>query len=569
MRAPQVGPMTALALAAGLAVVTPSPVVAQWLDLSVPERPSSDAAMVDAGQAIYEESCWFCHGEDGEGEGPVAAYMWPRPRDFMTASYKLRTTASGELPTDEDLFRTITLGLPGTAMPEWGSTLTEDERWQVIAYIKSFAADLFEDDAFDPYQQIVELGEPPRESAAALVEAGRQVFEAADCWECHGIEGRGSGEKAPELLDDWDFPLWPANLRLGWKFKGGNTVKDIYARLTTGLDGSPMPSYSETLTDEERWQVAYYSASLQEGSDEDRSSVVVIEATRVDGEVPSDPGDEAWESAEEASIPLTGQATFAPRWQVPAVTDIAVRVLYSTEEVAIRLAWDDRFADTLSADPERTAAEGWTSDDTWPVLYPDGTRVRGVFPDAAEVMFPVRDAGPVLPHFVYGSSGQPVDLWRWQADLQHAPGSPSSVAELRAGGAQRPPEAHGVESQKATGSGQWEEGRWMVVVRRPLGTDDGSEEVQFQAGQYVPFALHVWDGANGETGLKMAISSWYFLYLREPTPLRSYLAVLLLVAIAFTLEVGVLRWMRTKADHGDLVALRVPASVVEADHEDI
>ena len=534
-------------LVSGMALLVPLSGAAQWLDLRVPEPPAADSATVEAGRVIYQDRCWFCHGEEGDGQGPIADYLWPRPRDFMAGSFKLRTTESGELPTDEDLFRTVTLGIPGTAMPEWGTVFTVAERWQIISYIKTFAADLFEDEAFDPYNMVIDVGTPPREPVESLIAAGRQVYDDAKCWECHGALGRGDGERAGEIDDDWGFPIMPADLHIGWKLKGGGSAREIYLRLSSGLDGTPMPSYSETLEEEELWQLAYYVVSLSDISQSDPSSGVVITARLIEGDLPLGPDDPAWEETAEFRIPLTGQATYAPRWQIPAVTDLSVWAVYNSEEIVLRLAWDDRFADTVSVDSVEVMAAGWEADDTYPVLYPDGQRTRGTFPDAAEIMFPVRyGESPVLPHFVYGNTGQPVDLWRWRADLQHAPNSPA-VEELRASGGGRPPEGHAPESQRASGLGVWRDGRWTVVVRRPLETEDGAREVQLRPGQMIPIAFHAWDGANGETGLKMALSSWYFLYLRQPAPVTSYLLVLLVVVGAFGVEYGIIRWMRSQA----------------------
>lgn len=536
-----------------MALLVPLPGAAQWLELRVPERPAADSAGMEAGRVIYQDRCWFCHGEEGDGQGPIADYLWPRPRDFMAASFKFRTTESGELPTDEDLFRTVTLGMPGTAMPEWGTVLSVAERWQVISYIKTFAADLFEDEAFNPYNMVIDLGTPPREPVESLIAAGRQVYDDAKCWECHGALGRGDGERAGEIDDDWGFPIMPADLHLGWKLKGGGSAREMYLRLSSGLDGTPMPSYSETLEEEELWQLAYYVVSLSDISQSDPSPGVVITARLIEGDLPSGPDDPAWEETAEFRIPLTGQATYAPRWQIPAVTDLSVWAVYNSEEIVLRLAWDDRFADTVSVDSVEVMAAGWEADDTYPVLYPDGQRVRGTFPDAAEIMFPVRyGESPALPHFVYGNVGQPVDLWRWRADLQHAPNSPA-VVELRASGGGQPPEGHALESQRASGQGVWRDGRWTVVVRRPLETEDGAREVQLRPGQMVPIAFHAWEGANGETGLKMALSSWYFLHLQQPAPATSYLLVLLVVVGAFGVEYGIIRLMRSRAGQGRIV----------------
>lgn len=548
----------AVALVAALGSFAAPPAAAQWLDLDVPPRPAADAAAVEAGRAIYADRCWFCHGNDGDGDGPVAPYLWPRPRDFTVGSFKLRTTESGELPTDEDLFRTITLGIPGTAMPAWRSLLSDRQRWHVIAYLKTFAADLFDDPAFDPYRFVVAVGRPPRGGADALAETGRAVFEEADCWECHGAQGRGDGERAGELTDDWDFPLWPANLHLGWKLKGGSTAPDIYLRFTTGLDGTPMPSYHQTLSDEQRWQLAYYVASLARSGAQDRTPAVVITARRIEAAVPTEPADPVWETVTETHIPLTGQATFAPRWQTPAVTDLSVRAVYNDGELALWLAWDDRFPDTTAADPARAAAEGWSADDTYPVLYPDGQRARGTYPDGVELVFPTRPGNlATLPHFVYGNAGNPVDLWRWRADLQPAPASLGAVVELGASGPQRPPEERPRAADGPQGSGAWGDGRWTVVIRRALSTEDRMGRVQLTAGAMVPMTFHLWEGAHGETGLRMALSSWYFLHLPEPASGRRYAVVLLVVIVAAGIEWGAIRWMRARAAHGGLAQFGV------------
>ena len=548
--APPVPPLGGLLALLGLLVDAPGSAVAQWIEIDVPPRPDPTTVDVAAGRAIYEERCWFCHGEAGDGQGPVAPYLWPRPRDFTVGSYKLRTTLSGELPLDEDLYRTITMGIPGSSMPSWESVLSEEDRWHVISYIKSFAADLFEDEFFDPYQAIAELGERPAGRREDLIASGERIYDENKCWECHGMLGRGDGSRVPELTDDWNYPIWPANLHEQWKLKGGRTVEEIYLRFTTGLDGTPMPSFEATVDNEERWQLAYYIESLIADEEDEPQSGSVIPPLRVEDGLPEAPDDPLWDEAAEVRVPLTGQATFAPRWQIPAVTDIFVRAAFNADEIAFRLAWDDRFADTLAADPELALAEGYSADDTYPILFPDGERVRGRYPDAAEVMIPAHLAGgPVLPHFVYGDAARPVDLWRWRAEHAYGAGGPE-VVELRADGADAPPEPHASESQLATGSGAWAEGRWSVVIRRPLRTDDAAGEVQLEAGQLVPVAFHVWEGANGETGLRMSLSSWMYLDLREPAALTAYLGVLAAVVLAALAEWGLVRWIRSAGARG-------------------
>jgi mono/diheme cytochrome c family protein len=522
-------------------LLAPATAGAQWAELDVPARPSDDSALVDAGREIYMTHCWTCHGEEGDGAGPVAEYLWPRPRDFRIASFKFRTTPSGELPTDEDLFRTITLGAPGTAMPAWGDVLSEAERWQVIAYVKSFGEGIFEDEAFDPYAVVVDVPSPPDGSPAELAEAGREVFQRSDCWECHGQLGRGDGPKADRLTDDWNLPIRATDLEMAWKFRGGGNPRDAYLRLTTGLDGTPMPSYAQTLSDEERWQVAYYVASLATPVRADGAGPVVIRARPADGPLPEGPDDTTWARVPTVWIPLTGQGTFPPRWQIPSITDLAVQAMYDDEALVLRLRWDDQFADSIPGDPARAKIEGWSADDTWPVLLPGGERRRGTYRDALELLFPASHDGPVLPHFVYGDARHPVDLWRWTGE--------GEVAELRAVGVERLPEALPAEHQRVSSRAAWVDGRWTVILRRPLAAD-----APFQPGALVPVAFHVRDGSHGETGLRMAVSSWYFLQLREPTRLPQVAWVLLIVLGTAAIELVAVHVVRDRARRG---ALRV------------
>ena len=548
----------------GLLTSAPQAAAAQWIELDVPPRPDLASVDVGAGRAVYEERCWFCHGEEGMGDGPVSEYLWPRPRDFTMGSFKLRTTQSGELPLDEDLFRTISIGLAGSSMPAWESVLSEEQRWQVIGYIKNFASDLFEDEFFDPYQAIAEIGEKPSGSTEELIAAGEIIFDENKCWECHGVLGRGDGSRVPDLTDDWGYPIWPANLHEQWKLKGGRTVEEIYLRFTTGLDGTPMPSYEATVSNEERWHLAYYVESLIPDEDDEAESSSVIPGLRVEGPLPGGPDDPVWDRVDEVKVPLTGQATFAPRWQIPAVTDVSVRVAFNEEEVAFRLAWDDRFADTLAVDSLRALAEGYSADDTYPVVFPDGERIRGMYADAVEIMMPVNNENDlVLPHFVYGNAGQPVDLWRWRAEHEYGAGGPA-VIEMSADGADTPPEAHDAESQIATGNGSWVEGQWTVVIRRPLHTEDTTGEVQLASGQLVPVAFHVWDGTNGETGLRMSLSSWMYLDLNEPAPFTAYLGVLLWIGLAVLAEWALVQWVRRGSERGRFTELGIEARPVGA-----
>jgi len=225
------------------------------------------------GRVLYNANCAVCHGTAGDGNGPRAASLNPRPRNFVSGEYKFKTTERDEPPSDLDLFRTITVGIPGTAM-SGASKLSEKERWDLVAYIKSLAKDpathknIFQS---NHDRHILKIEEPGFKSVGreARIKAGETLFfSKGKCYECHGPGPssrdrlpQGDGSLANGLVDDWGFPIRPTNLA-GGVLKRGNDPKEIYLTLTTGLMGTPMPSFIDTLTDEERWNLAYYISNL-------------------------------------------------------------------------------------------------------------------------------------------------------------------------------------------------------------------------------------------------------------------------------------------------------------------
>ena len=107
------------------------------------------------------------------------------------------------MPSDQDLFRIVTEGMPGTSMPPW-DVLPDRDRWNVVAYIKTFAADKFKEP-----QKKFELPKDVASSEASIAR-GKEMFEAIECHKCHGLAGRADGPSRPELKDDWGNPIAPA-----------------------------------------------------------------------------------------------------------------------------------------------------------------------------------------------------------------------------------------------------------------------------------------------------------------------------------------------------------------------
>jgi cytochrome c oxidase cbb3-type subunit I/II len=231
----------------------------QAVSASVMTLPNTPA-QVTRGRVVYERRCVGCHGPQGDGNGPAATFLDPRPRNFTLGSFKFRTTPSGSLPTDGDLYRTLTRGVRWTAMPTWHE-LPEKDRVAVIAFIKTFSPRWKEEKPEAP----ITIGEPPAPTPELLAR-GKTLYAQAKCFQCHGEGGKGDGPSAAELQDDLKFPIRPADFTRG-QFKGGGDVRDIYRTMTTGLDGTPMPSFADSMKDDERWAISYYVLSFSAFND--------------------------------------------------------------------------------------------------------------------------------------------------------------------------------------------------------------------------------------------------------------------------------------------------------------
>ncbi|MCC6995833.1 MAG: c-type cytochrome [Deltaproteobacteria bacterium] len=242
------------------AVVEPTPTPTSAPVVTPPPGPTRPAANPARGARLYKQRCAICHGNGGRGDGSIARELEPRPRDLTRGIFKLRSTASGALPTDDDLFRTLTRGIPGTAMFAW-SGLPAADRWQLVYHIKSLSP-RFARKAAPP----LPAPDPPA-MTEALRARGELVYQQMMCGECHGPDGRGDGVKARALVDDSRRRTYPFDLTRGWKLKAGSTPADLFRVLHTGLDGTPMPSYADALSEADGWAlVAHLRGLFRDGT---------------------------------------------------------------------------------------------------------------------------------------------------------------------------------------------------------------------------------------------------------------------------------------------------------------
>jgi len=209
------------------------------------------------GKQLYRRYCVGCHGPLGDGRGENAQWIDPKPRNFVTGTFKCRSTPSGALPTDEDLYKSVTRGFVDSNMPSW-LPLTAQQRADLIAYVKTFSSRFSEEKAPSPLQV-------PSESEAnqQSIQRGNELFQKMNCWSCHGKEGRGDGPSAQTLVDSRGYPIPPYDFAAGTRFKCGESNQDLYRILMTGLDGTPMPSFASGLTPDQAWDVVHYIRTLQ------------------------------------------------------------------------------------------------------------------------------------------------------------------------------------------------------------------------------------------------------------------------------------------------------------------
>ena len=517
----------------------------------IPE--SSDA--IAAGKKIYEIKCYYCHGIKGDGNGSDAPRLDPKPRNFTRNEYKIRSTGQGVLPTDEDLFRIISSGVEGSAMPFW-NTLTPEERWQVIYYIKTFNSEF----KGNTERTAVAMGGGSASSPDSI-KRGKKLFKEAKCILCHGEDGRGDGALTTTLKKQWDLPFKARDLTHSWMFKGGNAEDDIYRTVTTGLNETPMGSYADYLTDEDRWHLSHYVKSISH----DMKTDVVLKSKLVNGNLPAGPEDAAWGTIEAVELPLAGQIVASPRFWTPSANSIRIKSFYNKENIAFLVEWDDRTNEQ-----------------------------RETYSDAVAIQFPTKiPEAQKKPYFAMGDSSNGVELLHWKAfdeSILTAQGADDIETETDGGedleeeeaddegdkeaAAETEQEEVVVEeaakeefkgfykikemnakgfrrlsvqpdnSQNSLGKGHWKNGKWQVMITRPIFTADKKLDVQFEKGKLIPYALAVWDGSNSEIKGQKAISSWYYLTLEMTTPKSVYIYALVAVIMAVCIQFWVVARIR-------------------------
>ncbi len=537
-----------LALAAATAVAAPPPDV-------------GNDAQRQAGKALYDKHCSQCHGDKGDGLGVAAPFVLPKPRDFTVGKFKIRTTPSGSLPTTQDLKNIIRSGMPYTAMPAWPQ-FNDQQLTEITYYVKSFSPDFA-----NPERQPEPIQIPSAPSIGAeSIEKGQKLYTELGCARCHGDVGRSDGVTAPTLKDDWGHALRPADLTRRWTFRGGPTREDIFRAFSTGLNGTPMPSFADALSVEQRWDLANYVYSLSPSDAPTYATTLV--AKKVASELDLAEG-KLFEDAEPAFFPMIGQVIQPGRAFHPACNGLLVRAVYNDTDIAFELRWNDLHADAsgksgpelpvpaeedqgdkAEAKPEAAGADtGWGEEEA-PAAKPaaegegdfwgqGGGEAAAAgpaseFSDAVAIQFPVEKPASIRkPYLLFGDKANPVHLWF--ADLG------KKEARLYVG--QGSDSLESVGARGLTLTSQFDKGEWRVVLKRKLRVRG---ETSFSEHDFMPVAFAVWDGGSRERGNKRALTSWWTVYL-APAEQQSPAGEMAKWAFGvFVLELAFIGWARRR-----------------------
>ncbi len=475
------------------------------------EKPAGQTgeALLARGRNIYLHMCVFCHGKDGNGGGAAVEYLYPWPRDFRKGIFKFRSTPTGTLPRDEDLYRTIIRGVPGTSMPAWEAALSPEDTWALINLIKNFSPRF----TSEPASASIDIPEPPPATPETLAR-GQALYAEQKCGSCHGASGKGDGKLADSLMDAWKHSVFVHDITTPAYLKGGYSAKDIFRTLSTGLDGTPMESFAH-LPEADRWALTHFIRSRFAKDVKQAEFETDIYSYPVEFELSTEVDSPLWKDVKGTELvmrPLSARRG--------AVETVHVASVHNEEQVAVRVSWSDPTHDAFS------------------------TKRQDVFRDGVAVQFALGSVtlhthGHNEPFFGMGNRSKPVNIWHWKAgleetleaesDLEYSTGgvdmdalifggimsnpvarlnatSENAVEELNAEGfgtiTPQPPENQNVE-----GYGEWKDGRWTVVFLRDR-PKTGKWDIDLTKPEAALVAFAVWDGNLEDRNGRKVVSVW-------------------------------------------------------------
>ncbi len=476
--------------------------------------------MATDAETLYATKCAVCHGDDGRGDGDAAYLLQPKPRDFRAGDFRI-VSAENRVPTEDDIVRTITQGLPGTAMPPWPK-LSDAQKRALAKYVLSLGRDELVKEYLADGDTQADAAEGADEelSPGAVVNVAHPASHAtpADakaefvkfCAACH--EEDGTGRDDPAWRTSAGYPITSRDFQKG-VFKGGRDAIDLYRRIALGMPGTPMPAF-DALPADRIWRMVDYIQSLSEPQMQDDSWITPAAiAVKSVGSTPTSVNDASWDGVEASDVGLF------ELWDNPdAVSNASVRAASDGKSIALLVSWSD---------PQRDALGRSTTE----------------FSDRAALMM---STDPDPPLFTMGRPDRSVEIWQWapaparakanpaindiypsaetvwadqrspEGDLATATAVGNTVATDHGGGTFFKAAQFGnLTAQEGdevpAAEGEWSNGEWRVIFRRPLKTDR-ADDIDFSSTR-VSIALGVWDGRLGQRNGQKSVSIWGDLQL--------------------------------------------------------
>ncbi len=459
---------------------------------------------VKRGKVLFQENCTQCHGEKGDGKGFTVNYSSPPPRNLTKGQYKLRSTPIGKIPTDNDIYKTLTQGMTGTTMPGW-KLLSKPDRQSLVLYLKTLSRKFEKFIERGRKHKKVKVPEPPPFSLKSLQE-GRQLY-LENCSGCHGFEGRSDGEASDRIVSISSGDIWPRNLTKSWTFRRGAKRKNLFLTLRTGLYGSAMPRFSKRLLkDDQIWSIVNYVQTLSPPKKPKVNQQIHIK--KIDGKLPTDPKDKNWNSIDSHNYPLGGQIAEKDKAYFPMIESVNIKAVHNGSEISILASWDDPTFDPVlqklisvkesPIPPIPEKLKGLKEPVEKEPVPPDPQE----FADSFAIQFPVENkSNGQKPYFLNGDAKNPVNIWKWNS-------YPIGVTEANSRGLDSfKPQAK--ESQEVGSKANYRYGQYQVVFTRKLKTAASTQDTQFKPGTTYDFAFNAWDGSSDETGTKKSVSSWF------------------------------------------------------------
>ena len=300
------------------------------------DKPGQDRLHLLRGHEVYTQQCAGCHGTTGDGKGPASAHLNPPPRDYRNGVFKFTSTPRGSKPRRDDLRRIVKYGAKGTSMPAF-RFLSDEDAEAAIDYVQGLASrgeleltlireatdELSEEDDFDPktvaefvngISQSWDRAEsevvmpltvnPP--STAETVHDGARAFAELSCVKCHNRDAAGS-RSADVGVDIWGRTAYPANLAMGM-LHGGRRPIDIYRRIYSGINGTPMPSSKDPNSvvgetpaqrSDRIWHLVHFVTRVIEGNGVPSAEQAVIDEVLTRASAPAPPPAEEAAGADE------------------------------------------------------------------------------------------------------------------------------------------------------------------------------------------------------------------------------------------------------------------------------